>query len=437
MTELLFDFDWTDPLEARGPELRATWARLSIRVGGRTPSRVFDQTARTVRDSIYLPLYPLAEWLAANWWRVLFEMESPERTKDELYPQRHNLRWAREGYSVPSMSLTPVGDSLQLRWEPELLPYHRVEFIEWGSALVGLESAQRSLQNLITGVVSRLIECGVEGTFLQREWNVIANTSGDEGEFCIAAATLGLDPYDIDEVAAAAIIAAAELIPTSIRREFFGVANRERLGDETRDVTAAIATARNNGSDLRRLQTFRECIAPSRSRNGHAPWEIGYAAARELRKALGIGIQPVRSLSDLARALRVASSDLTSAITEQPAGDHAYEAVVATNRNSGPAFAVTPRSESASRFQICRGLYEYLSGRDDGPWIVTTSLSDRQKRNRAFAAEFLAPAAGIQERVSSPIVSSKEVDDISLHFGVSSDAIVHQMTNHGIARVGW
>jgi Zn-dependent peptidase ImmA (M78 family) len=88
------------------------------------------------------------------------------------------------------------------------------------------------------------------------------------------------------------------------------------------------------------------------------------------------------------------------------------------------------------RFQFCRGLYEFLAG-GDGPWLVTRGLSDRQKRNRAFAAEFLAPAAGIREKVSSSVISAEEVDDLAQHYGVASEAIVHQLANHDIASVSW
>src|SRR5947207_420221 len=146
MTDLIFDFEWADPLGARGLELRATWARLAIRVDGRYPSRVLDQEVKTVRDSVYLPLYPLAEWIVSNWWRLLFEIESSERAKDPLYGRRHNLRWAREGYSAPPLSFNAVGELLQLRWEPEVLSHHRVEFLESGFAYVPLQAVQRSLR---------------------------------------------------------------------------------------------------------------------------------------------------------------------------------------------------------------------------------------------------------------------------------------------------
>lgn len=437
MTDLVFDFEWADPLGARGAELRATWARLAIRVDGRYPSRVLDQEVRTVRDSVYIPLYPLAEWIVSNWWRFLFEIESSERAKDPLYERRHNLRWAREGYSLPALACNAVGELLQLRWEPEVLANHRVAFLESGSAYVTLESAQRNLRSFITAVVSRLTASNISDTFLQREWDIVGNTVGEEAEFCIAAATLGLDPYDIDDVVATEIMAVAESMPASVRREFFSVANRERLSNESTAVTTAIEAARDNRADLRPLRDLRACVPPSDTSNGQAPWELGYSSARELRNALRIGVQPLRSLSELAEALHVDSASFLSAVVDQAPAVHAYEAIVATNRNASPAFTVSRRHEGAKRFQVCRGLYDYLSGRDDGPWLVTTGLSDRQKRNRAFAAEFLAPASGIRERVSSSIVSGEEVDELAQYFGVSSEAIVHQLANHRIASVAW
>jgi hypothetical protein len=437
MTDLTFDFEWADPLGARGPELRATWARLAIRVNGRHPSRVFDHEVRTVRDSVYVPLYPLAEWIVANWWRLLFEIQSPERVKDPLYDRRHNVRWAREGYPLPSISFNAAGELLQLHWESEVLLHHRIEFLESGATYVPLDSVERNLRSFVAAVVSRLSASDIAQTYLQREWDVVSNTIGEDAEFCIAAATLGLDPYDIGDDVANVIVTVATSIPEGIRRESFSVANRDLLREESDDVASAIETVQENGSDLRLLREFRGCIPATGVFNGHAPWELGYMAARELRKALNIGIQPLRSLPDIAQALHVNPTNLHSAIVEQPGGTHAYEALVAMNRTASPAFAVTRRHEAARRFQVCRGLYEFLSGRDEGPWIVTAGLSDRQKRNRAFAAEFLAPAAGVQERVSSSVVSSQDVDELAQHFGVSSDAIVHQLANHRIASVAW
>ncbi|MBV9497631.1 MAG: hypothetical protein JOZ54_25575 [Acidobacteria bacterium] len=436
MNDLTFEFEWADPLGARGPELRATWARFAIRIDQRYASRVFDQNVKTVRESVYLPLYPIAEWVASNWWRLLFEIESSERAADPSYERRHDFRWAREGYSVPPLSFTAVGNVLQLQWMPEILSLHQLEFLETGSAYVSLGTAQQSLRAFVTAVTERLVACDISDTYLQQEWRVVANTDAEEAEFCVAAATLGFDPYDLEEAVAASIVAVAESLPTNIRREFFIVASRENLREQSAVIKDGIEQLRENRADLRSLRYFRDSIPPA-SANGLAPWEDGYDAARALRSDLKAGVRPIQSFDDLADILGVGHSQFLAAIVDQPLAGRAYEAIVATNHLEGPVFRTNPRHDTAKRFHVCRGLYEYLSGNDDGPWLVTTGLSDRQKRNRAFAAEFLAPSAGIRERVRSRVIPGSEVEELAKHYGVSTDAIVHQLRNHRIASIAW
>jgi hypothetical protein len=433
MSEFSFDFEWLDPLGARGPELRATWARLAVSVAGRYPTRVIDEGARTVRDSIYIPLYPIAEWLAANWWLVLFEMESSERAKDLSYESRHNLRSAREGYSLPALSFHSVGDFMQLRWDAETLVHHGVQFLESGSAYLKLDDVQRSLWAFITSVVARLDQSDVRDTFLQQEWAALNSIDQEEADFCVAAATLGIDPFDVDDSVASALLDVARTIPASVRREFLAVASQGDLRRDTSDVAAGIETARRNRAEVGALTQLRDAMVTLPA-NGGPPWQQGYAAARHLRNDLRIGNEPLPSFSDVAGALRINPSSLSEAIVDQPTSTRVYEAIVATNEKAGPAFAVSRRSERAVRFQFCRGLYEFLAG-GDGPWLVTRGLSDRQKRNRAFAAEFLAPAAGIREKISRSSISAEEVDDLAQHYGVASEAIVHQIANHHIATV--
>ena len=79
MPQISFDIDWMDTEGVSGPELAATWAALKIRAGDTIVTRVFDTRAKTVRDSMHVPLYPFAEWLAANWWFLKSQQTLPER----------------------------------------------------------------------------------------------------------------------------------------------------------------------------------------------------------------------------------------------------------------------------------------------------------------------------------------------------------------------
>ena len=64
MPQFEFKIDWVDAEGVRGPELCATWASLHITAGDSVVTRVLDTRASTVRDFVYVPIYPLAEWLA-------------------------------------------------------------------------------------------------------------------------------------------------------------------------------------------------------------------------------------------------------------------------------------------------------------------------------------------------------------------------------------
>ena len=53
--------------------------------------------------------------------------------------------------------------------------------------------------------------------------------------------------------------------------------------------------------------------------------------------------------------------------------------------------------------------------------LLTRAYSERQQRNRAFAAEFLAPSAGLRQRITRRIVDGDEIDELAAAFGVSSE----------------
>jgi len=76
MASISFDIDWQDSEGLQGAELAATFASLRIDVEGETLTQVFDTRARTIRSHVFVPLYPIAEWLASNWWFLLFEHEN-------------------------------------------------------------------------------------------------------------------------------------------------------------------------------------------------------------------------------------------------------------------------------------------------------------------------------------------------------------------------
>lgn len=89
-------------------------------------------------------------------------------------------------------------------------------------------------------------------------------------------------------------------------------------------------------------------------------------------------------------------------------------------------------NERARRFTLSRALWHFLA-EDDPIFLVTASYTDRQKVERAFAAELLAPAEGIEQRLTSEIFVEENLEELADHFGVSVKVVEHQIQNQLIA----
>ena len=201
MDDLHFEFDWVDSEGVRGPELAATLASLKIVAGGSVVTRILDERDKTVRDFVYVPLYPLAEWLALNWWFLGNEFPDPERQQDSEFRRRHSLGAGREGYAFPNLEIVSSGARTRLTWERDAPHWTRVEFLDQGQAWVDRSAFRHACADLIGAVIRRLVSRSIEDTLLQEEWAAIQATEGDleELSFCEAAGRLGWDPYDLDD----------------------------------------------------------------------------------------------------------------------------------------------------------------------------------------------------------------------------------------------
>jgi hypothetical protein len=432
MSGLTLDFDWIDPAEAKGPELRATWARFEIRLQGEPITRIIDLGSRSVRSSLFLPLYPLAEWLATHWWFLFHEVETLGRTTSDQYEERHNLRFGAEGFALPSLAIQPLGEQIGLEWKPLRLDAQNVEFTGHGSGYVPVADFRQNLSDLISAVIRRLHEHGIEGSFLEQEWNGLQASDSDERSFCEAAASLGVDPYTLDEGEQSRILEVSELLPASILRDFFETADLGSLPEQASQVLKALASSRKNSANLEPLKDLRAELVSCGLPQG-SPWEQGYRFAHELRERLHLNGATLGTLDKLGQALHISGRDLKAAIIRISALPISLDALVATNSQASPGFALCERSESAVRFAFCRALFEYLSTSEGQPLLVTRARSERQKRNRAFAAELLAPADLLREALPGPVVGDEEMDDLAATFGVSPNVIRHQIENHNLA----
>jgi len=428
MADISFQIDWQDGEGMRGAELAATFASLRIDVQGETLTQVFDSRARTVRDHVFVPLYPIAEWLASNWWFLLFEHENVVKREDPAFAHRHSLGTGADGYAVPDLTVVASGARTHLRWAPGPQPWARVKFLNSGSASVDRQQFVQDCADFIDTVTRRLLARGVGSTFLQDEWAAIGAADDDESSFCEVSAGLGWDPYDLDDDSRDRVIMLSEQLG-DLSEEAVPVIDS---ADPWKDCSAILAAIQAAKPNVLLTDDSLPSFILDQSTAGR-PWEAGYRLAREARSELGLDGLPIPDTESLAAALSQSLEALRRATEPVPVlGDlHLVDGVVTRGASGGMSLGLKARGETAMRFLLCRALCEAFSSHQDA--LVTRGTTQRQQRNRAFAAEFLVPAQSLRERITHPIVDAEQVDDLAEEFGVSTQVIHNQIENHRIA----
>ena len=434
MPELSFDIDWVDAEGICGPELSATWASLRIRAGDSVLTRVLDSRAKTVREVVYVPLYPLAEWLASNWWFLTREFENPAKEGDPDFHRRHALGASREGYAFPNLEVVPSGARTRLAWDREQFPWGRIEFLDRGELWMDSGEFRETCADLIDRVIRRLAALEIDETFLQEEWSAIQTADDDESRFCRTAAGLGWDPYALDDERRGQILLVAEKLG-ALLDEAVPAMDAENLHVGWPAIVSALEQAKRNAVSFRCLDQHGAEVVQDEGTGG-SPWEAGYGLARRLRRSLGVDGRPLPTMTQIAEALDEDPALLETAT--RPAGmfidTPLIDGVITRNDDQIPAFAFRRIGKDGRRFHFCRALIEVLAS-PGADALITRAYSERQQRNRAFATEFLAPSSGLRERISRPVVGSEDIDELALEFGVSSRVIEHQIANHRIARI--
>ena len=431
VTEISFVTEWQDGEGIAGEELSATFASLRIDVGGEPLTKVLDNRAATIRDSIFVPLYPVAEWLVSNWWFLAHEPENPTKKRTHAFNRRHSLRTSTDGYALPDLTMTTSGARTTLRWTVASSAWTRTDFLNSGQTTVDTGQFMQDCADFIEKVTRRLVDCDIRSTFLQDEWAAIQNADDDESKFCAMSARLGWDPYDLDASLQDQLFTLADRLG-DLSGEAFPVINGSAPLEDSAAILEAIEAAKPNELDLplpiQKLYGVLEDV------DGR-PWDAGYDLARATRSLLGLNGQPISDTESLASALDqdIATLERVTAPVGPLSRLNLVEGVVTRGSSGSASFGLKASGDAGRRFLFCRTLAEAIYSHGDA--LVTKGNTERQQRNRAFAAEFLAPSAGLKAKIADSVVDDEQVDELAEEYGVSTRVILHQIENHRIAEL--
>ncbi len=398
-------------------------AALSIEAGGSIITGVVDRRNRTYRDHVIVPLYHVAEWLATNWWHIWYEVaDSREQRPD--FEFRHSLAFAGDGFVLPNLQIVPESGRMHLRWSRYRPQHARIEFVDQSETIVERSQLEEQLRTIVEAVLERIRSARGDDSsvrMLEDAWEAVNGLDPEEQEFTRAAALLGIDPYEVPDAVADAIISFWEKEDPSIREDALASASSEEslagVSQWLRQSFEILANA-ESGSDWNRL---RQSMAANPA---GAPWTRGYELARCTRSELGVG--DGRFEFDMGGGLALCHS-------EQKPPSSRIHGLVAPD---APACVTAPRGVLGTRFLLARALGDYLDRTGPGAGILSSLATDRQALSRAFAAEFLAPAASLRAAFGDAnLVEPEQVDDLGRIFGVAGEVIRRQIENHNLASV--
>jgi len=432
LDEFRIEWEWEPAPTVRAPEHRATWARIEIKVGADQVTLVEDQESSSSRRSIYCPLYPIAEWITYNWW--LLQANSRPAVPIELLQgeslgwhgdrsnaaSRHCMRSAGDGFWWPNLWVVPEGRATLLRWSADRSygPDKRFRYLSQGYRFVSAGLVMHVLSGLVESVIGRLRDQGVADVPLIEEWNAIQQADDEEVQFCLAAARLGLDAYADPDVPEDALIQASRELDGILLADFLDAVDPRQVNTALGWISTARDTVAKSLHKRESLTAARAAVRAHDVSKSSLPWQVGRAQARSVREELKLSssepFDPGRYVEYLA----------------QPSHDRRLQALGGTGVDDRNLTVVVgrPANERARRFTLSRAIWRFLA-EDEPVFLVTASYTDRQKIERAFAAELLAPAAGISELLGSDTLVEEDFDEIADHFRVSAKVIEHQVQN--------
>jgi hypothetical protein len=427
--------EWLAGDTSASPVERETNAELSIGIGSRLVTEVEDFESMTVRRTIRVSAGLAAMWFVNNWWRLRWEAEPSTWIRENIgWEMSHRLPAIGGGFVWPDLVFRG-SDGKQISAEcvrnstafsEELSP---IRYLNEFSASIDVAAFEKSVTAFVEKVIARLNSCGVRKSELHDLWDDFNYEKGNPkaSSHRKLEAILGLDPDEDDQL----------INSLSKWSKISGKEALEEISASTdkSHIEAILADAK---ACARGVKSFVEM--PGRNERSAlmtlttetAPWQQGQKAAYALRKTWDLGFKPISDVT-LADRLNIAPNKLTDVRDHAPfsfAIDAGDKLGLVLNR---------PHAHSR-RFDTARLIGDHVGFDLNDPWRPATgAVTNRQKFQRAFAAEFLCPSEMIRDRFSGRLDQGKIGDivaGLSAEYDVAERLVIHHMENRNVLPYG-
>ncbi|TQF00162.1 MAG: hypothetical protein FKY71_04765 [Spiribacter salinus] len=411
-----FRLQWLPPFDEASPE-GVTFADWALYVSGRAATELEDLNARTLRDSALVSVYPLAMFLAANWWRLRWEPGSANPSAE--WRLRHGLAAVGEGYAWPDITFASDGESVCVEigaGQPfSVAPVrYLANFTAWLPAAAFEEAVDEFLE-LVSG---RLRAMGAAEDELLDLWKEVRHErrDADLARWRRLEALAGFDPDEAPQEFMTRLLQAGEETG-SLALEELAASSRAHALDDLHAVRQALE-GRGAHFQVAELNDLRDSVAPWLGGAASAPWQRAACAARQAREHWRLDDAPVsngrlREICGLPQGLIEADAVPT---------DSPYSASIHPDDEASGHIILNRRPVTSRRFAVCRllgdRLYSTITGGDPLS-TATDAYTVRQKFQRAFAQELLCPFDSLMGLLDTDSPSDEDIEGAADHFQVS------------------
>jgi len=290
------------------------------------------------------------------------------------------------------------------------------------------EQVEATLDAFIASVLDRLEAWDAIHTELLDLWQEVKAERADAeaSSYRRLEACLGFDPDDAPEPLMQQAIQMAVTMGPGNFTEIAPVYGRASQGEAS--GLQQLQQLLESPALEARLEVFE--VVFQKQIQSRTPWRRAQQLARALRQHLGLSNEPIPTdlLCDLF-GLQTQVFESTLPTKRQPI------ALAVPGPTGHIALHLRKRFPSARRFELARFIGDALvTGSRSESWFVSSDIpTERQKIQRAFAAEFLCPAEGALEQLSGDY-SEPAVEQVADRFGVSTEIVNNLIANQEVNR---
>lgn len=382
----------------------------------------YNRAAEHVSEKLHIPAYFIAEWIAENWWPLLFEPRKTEEAGNRVYDTRHSLISAQHGFALPDLRIEPLGQAIHINCKGREVALAEIRFRNSANETLSRKSVQGILTTFVQACAARLIACGVSGTPLQNAWAAIEQTGPDEAVFCALAGALGIDPYSASDATAAAIDEMHDLLGPTAALDFCMASAEGDLADN-RALVSAVAKKLEGAHEVT-LAPLRNVRLPqdTLARPG---WWRGKQTAIWAREHLDIKFSDQLGADKFFEKLRIGTEPALFQNVERVVFSGAIDRV-----DDDASIVLVQGQDGARRFAACRAIFLALDSEPISRRVVTDTVTRDQQASRAFAAEMLVPSDYLKSLAERGRISREAIQHVAIERRASVDAVRWQAVNN-------